>query len=56
MTGGFQCGHLQLDRISVRSCFVLPCFNDFHSRSASKPVTVPGSLLLQLFTNLEAFL
>ena len=41
---------------SVRSCFVLLCFSDFHSRSASKPVAVPGSLQLQLFTNLEAFL
>ena len=40
----------------VRSCFVLLCFSDFHSRSASKPMTVPGSLLFQLFTNLDAFL
>ena len=40
---------------SARSCFVPLCFIDFHPRSASRHVTVPWSLLLQLFTNLEAF-
>ena len=38
------------------SCVVLICFSDFHSRSASRPVTVPGSLQVQHFPNLEAFL
>ena len=50
MAGGFKCVHLQLGRIVPDlSRFVLLCFSDFHSRSASRHVTVPESLLLQLF-------